>query len=99
MLNSGLSGLGYMSHDVGGFAVDREHPVDPELYVRWLQVGLFSPVLRTHSTVDAEPYHYAELQDILLPLVKARYGWLPYNYTLAWENATTGAPLVRPVGM
>lgn len=99
MLNSGLSGLGYMSHDVGGFAVDKEHPVDPELYVRWLQVGLFSPVLRTHSTVDAEPYHYTDLQDILLPLVKARYAWLPYNYTLAWENATTGMPLVRPVGM
>ena len=35
MLNSGLSGLGYMSHDVGGFAIDEEAPYDPELYVRW----------------------------------------------------------------
>lgn len=88
-----------MSHDVGGFAVDKEYPVDPELYVRWLQLGLFSPVFRTHSTVAAEPYVYENLQDILLPLVKKRYEWLPYNYTLAWENASQGLPLVRPIGM
>lgn len=98
MLNSGLSGLGYMSHDVGGFAVDKSHPYDPELYVRWLQLGLFSPVLRTHSTEFAEPYHYPAQQDIILPLIRERYRWLPYNYTLAYENATTGRPLVRPVG-
>lgn len=99
MLNAGLSGLGYMSHDIGGFAVDKANPIDPELYVRWLQLGLFSPVMRTHSTVAAEPYVYENLQDILLPLVKKRYEWLPYNYTLAWENASAGLPLVRPIGM
>lgn len=99
MLNSGLSGLGYMSHDVGGFAVDSLNPKDPELYVRWLQLGLFSPVLRTHSTRYAEPYVYEDLQEILLPLIKGRYEWLPYNYTLAYRNATEGLPLVRPVGM
>ena len=77
MLNSGLSGLGYMSHDVGGFAVDPSNPVDPELYVRWCQLGLFSPVLRTHATRAAEPYKYPEQQHILLPLIKERYRWLP----------------------
>ncbi|MDE6642983.1 MAG: hypothetical protein K2K27_02675 [Muribaculaceae bacterium] len=97
MLNSGMSGLGYMSHDVGGFAVNPKHPTDPELYVRWLQLGLFSPVLRTHATVMAEPYHYPEYESIIKPLIKERYRWLPYNYTLAFENATTGMPLVRPV--
>ncbi|MCC8070773.1 MAG: DUF5110 domain-containing protein [Bacteroidales bacterium] len=97
MLNSGLSGLGYMSHDVGGFAVDPEHPVDPELYVRWLQLGTFSPILRTHATVDAEPYKYPDLQDVILPLIRTRYQWLPYNYTLAYENASQGLPLVRPL--
>ncbi|MDE6346927.1 MAG: hypothetical protein K2L55_09690 [Muribaculaceae bacterium] len=97
MLNSGLSGLGYMSHDVGGFAVDPNNPVDPELYVRWLQLGTFSPILRTHSTRMAEPYKYPEQQHIILPLVKERYAWLPYNYTLAFENASEGQPLVRPL--
>ena len=97
MLNSGMSGLGYMSHDVGGFAVDSANPVDPELYVRWLQLGTFSPVLRTHSTVDAEPYHYPQQEKILKSLIDERYKWLPYNYTLAYENAAKGWPLVRPL--
>lgn len=98
MLGAGQSGLGYMSHDVGGFAVDPANPVDPELYTRWLQLGLFSPVLRTHSQHYAEPYLYPGQSHILLPLVKARYRWLPYNYTLAYENASKGMPLVRPIG-
>ncbi len=97
MLNSGLSGLGYMGHDVGGFAVDPDNPVDPELYVRWLQFGLFSPMLRTHAQHNAEPYHYPGFKDITLKLIRDRYRWLPYNYTLAYENAAYGYPLVRPL--
>lgn len=97
MLNSGLSGLGYMSHDVGGFAIDPEAPYDPELYVRWLQLGTFSPILRTHAQATAEPYNYPDQQNIILPLIKERYKWLPYNYTLAFENASQGQPLVRPL--
>ncbi|MBO4996018.1 MAG: hypothetical protein J6C78_08680 [Muribaculaceae bacterium] len=97
MLNSGLSGLGYMSHDVGGFAVDSIRPTDPELYVRWLQLGTFSPILRTHAQYAAEPYNYPMYADIILPLIKERYRWLPYNYTLAYENASQGQPLVRPL--
>ncbi len=97
MLNSGLSGLGYMSHDVGGFAIDETNPIDPELYVRWLQLGAFSPVLRTHSQDYAEPYHYPDQADIIKQLITDRYRWLPYNYTLAYENATRGWPLVRPL--
>lgn len=97
MINSGLSGLGYMGHDVGGFAVDPQIPTDPELYVRWLQLGLFTPMLRTHAQDMAEPIHYPEYESIILPLVRERYRWLPYNYTLAYENATKGWPLVRPL--
>lgn len=97
MLNSGLSGLGYMSHDVGGFAIDEAAPIDPELYVRWVQLGTFSPVLRTHAQRFAEPYCYPGQADILLDLVKTRYRWLPYNYTLAYENSAKGYPLVRPL--
>lgn len=97
MLNSGLSGMGYMSHDVGGFAIDPANPVDPELYVRWLQLGTFSPILRTHSQQVAEPYKYPEQRDIILNLINERYRWLPYNYTLAYENASQGLPMVRPL--
>ncbi|MDO4320092.1 MAG: glycoside hydrolase family 31 protein [Bacteroidales bacterium] len=97
MLNSGLSGLGYMGHDVGGFAVDPDNAYIPELYVRWLQLGLFSPILRTHAQQYAEPYKYPQYASIIAPLIKERYRWLPYNYTLAWENASKGYPLVRPL--
>lgn len=97
MLNSGLSGTAYMSHDVGGFAVDPANAFIPELYVRWLQLGLFSPVLRTHAQQYAEPYNYPEQADIIEQLIRDRYRWLPYNYTLAYENAAKGYPLVRPL--
>lgn len=98
MLNSGLSGLGYMSHDVGGFAiVDTTRVTDSELYVRWLQLGTFSPVLRTHAQKMPEPYNYPDQRDIILDLVRERYRWLPYNYTLAYENASRGYPFVRPL--
>lgn len=86
-----------MKGDVGGFAIDEAAPYDPELYVRWLQLGTFSPVLRTHAQRTAEPYNYPDQADIILPLIRERYRWIPYNYTLAWENASQGLPLVRPL--
>lgn len=99
MINSSLSGLGYMSHDVGGFAVDPQNPIDAELYARWLELGLFTPILRTHSTVDAEPYNYTMpgYQELFKKIIHSRYEWLPYNYTLAYENAVKGIPFVRPM--
>ena len=97
MLSSGMSGLGYMSSDLGGFAVDPENPIDEELYVRWVQMGAFTPTMRTHAQLSPEPYHYPESEEILKEYVKMRYKWLPYNYTLAYENATKGWPLARPL--
>lgn len=99
MLSSGLSGLAYMGSDVGGFAVDPENPTDPELYVRWLQMGAFSPMLRTHAQEQPEPFNYPEMEPILKDYIKMRYRWLPYNYTLAFENAALGLPLARPLNM
>lgn len=97
MLSAGISGLGYMSSDIGGFAVAPEHPVDPELYVRWLQMGAFTPMLRTHAQLKPEPYHYPSVEQISKKFIKMRYEWLPYNYTLAYENAAKGWPLARPL--
>lgn len=97
MLNTGLSGLAYMSSDLGGFAVDQKHPTDPELYVRWLQMGEFTPTFRTHAQLFPEPYNYPAQEKILLGIIKDRYRWLPYNYTLAFQNATEGLPFVRPL--
>lgn len=97
MLSSGLSGLGYMSSDIGGFAVDPAHPTDAELYARWLQMGAFTPMLRTHAQQLPEPYHYPEVEKISKKYIDMRYRFLPYNYTLAFENAAKGYPLARPL--
>ena len=97
MLNSGMSGLGYMGSDVGGFAVDPAEPYQPELYVRWLQMGTFTPMLRTHAQDKPEPYHYPQHEAIIKKFIKQRYEWLPYNYTLAYENTAHGLPLARPI--
>lgn len=97
MLSAGLSGLGYMGSDVGGFAVDEKNPTDPELYVRWLQMGTFSPMLRTHAQLKPEPYHYPAQEELTRKFIKMRYEWLPYNYTLAYENTVKGYPLARPL--
>ena len=97
MVGAGLSGLGYLSSDIGGFAVDQNHPRDPELYARWLQFGAFTPMLRTHAQLEPEPYHFPEVEKISKKFIRQRYEWLPYNYTLAWENASKGWPLARPL--
>lgn len=96
MLGAGLSGLGYMSSDIGGFAVN-DNLIEPELYVRWMQHGVFSPVLRTHAQYAPEPYRYPQQEKVLKSLVRMRYEWLPYNYTLAYENSADGQPLARPL--
>ncbi|MEL6534428.1 MAG: TIM-barrel domain-containing protein [Bacteroidota bacterium] len=97
MLGAGLSGIGYMSSDLGGFTGGEQND---ELYTRWLQFGAFTPIMRAHGSngIPSEPIYYTQqTQDIVRKYVKLRYAFLPYNYTLAWENTTEGTPLVRPL--
>lgn len=96
MLGMAMSGLGYMHSDAGGFCVG---PQDNELYTRWLQHSALSPILRPHGEgVPPEPYFYPErYRAAVRQAARERYRLLPYLYTLAWRNATTGAPIVRPV--
>jgi len=97
-LQMGLFGLAYTHSDLGGFAEGSEF--DKELYIRWLQYGTFQPVYRPHGQehIPSEPvFHDRETQDIVRDYIDLRYRLLPYNYTLAWENSTTGMPLMRPL--
>ena len=48
-MQMGLQGMAYMHSDLGGFAGANN---DPELYVRWLQYGVFQPVFRPHAQQD-----------------------------------------------
>ena len=97
-LQMGLFGLAYNHSDLGGFAGGEEF--DKEMYIRWLQYGVFQPVYRPHAQehIAAEPvFHDRETRNIVRDFVKLRYRLLPYVYTMAWENSTTGMPLMRPV--
>jgi len=97
-LQMGLLGLGYTHSDLGGFAGGEEF--DQELYIRWLQYGVFQPVFRPHAQDNIAPepiFHDKQTKDILREYVKLRYAMLPYNYSLAYENSLTGMPLMRPV--
>jgi oligosaccharide 4-alpha-D-glucosyltransferase len=97
-LQMSLLGLAYMHSDLGGFAGGEKF--DPELYIRWLQYGVFQPVYRPHAQdhIPSEPvFHKAAAQDVLRPFVNLRYRLLPYNYTLAYQNSLSGMPLMRPL--
>ncbi|MBD2769497.1 DUF5110 domain-containing protein [Hymenobacter sp. BT664] len=94
MLGMGQGGVGYMHSDAGGFCVGG---IDSELYTRWLQMASLCPILRPHGEgVPPEPYYYPDpYKSSVREAVQLRYQLLPYLYTLAWQNSTTGAPLVR----
>ena len=94
----GLLGLGYTHSDLGGFAGGETF--DKEMYIRWLQYGVFQPVYRPHAQehIPPEPvFHDRETRRIVRDYIELRYRLLPYHYTLAYENSTTGMPLMRPV--
>ena len=96
-LQMGMQGMGYMHSDLGGFAGDY---FDNELYVRWLQYGVFQPIFRPHA--QEEVASEVARKDIITKAkakkqVELRYQLLPYNYTLAFENNQKGTPLMRPL--
>ena len=91
---------GYWSHDIGGHM--GADSINPEMYIRWMQFGAFSPVLRTHSTKNAglnkEPWVFADKErDIIRDIIKQRYSLAPYIYTMARHAYDTGVSLCRPM--
>jgi alpha-glucosidase (family GH31 glycosyl hydrolase) len=96
-LQMGMQGLAYMHSDLGGFAGAN---LDDELYVRWLQYGVFNPIFRPHaqSDVASEPIFRSDwAKSLAKNAIELRYSMLPYNYSLAYENSKTGKPLMRPL--
>jgi len=90
---------GYWSHDIGGHLGDS---IDPEMYVRWLQYGGFSPVMRTHSSksgaLNKEPWVFdAEYTDVIRQTVRQRYEMAPYIYTMARKGYDEGLSICRPM--
>lgn len=91
---------GYWSHDIGGHMETGE--TSPELYLRWMQFGAFSPVMRSHSA----KFSYAErlfwnfpdpVGSFLRETILERYRWLPYIYSECRRSCDTGVSLCRPL--
>lgn len=91
---------GYWSHDIGGhMGADK---IDPEMYVRWVQFGALSPILRTHSTKNAglnkEPWVFdSKITEILRNTIQSRYEMAPYIYAMARRTYEEGLSLCRPM--
>ncbi|UMY64690.1 MULTISPECIES: glycoside hydrolase family 31 protein [unclassified Flavobacterium] len=97
MQRMSISGMGFTGSDIGGFA---EQP-SGELYARWIQLGVFHPFCRTHSSGDhgdQEPWSFdQEVIDITRKFVSLRYQLLPYLYTMFWEYIQDGVPMLKPL--
>ncbi len=86
-----------VGHDVGGFAGPRP---DPELFVRWVQNGIFHPRFTIHSWNDDgttnEPWMYPDVTHLVRDAIKLRYRLLPYLYTLLYRAVHEDEPMIRP---
>lgn len=94
-------GYGYWGHDLGGHAFTDEATVnDPELVLRWIQFGVFTPIFRTHATkddrIERRIWKFSNFPD-MLDAVKLRYSLFPYIYTMARKAYDTGVSICRPL--
>jgi alpha-glucosidase len=105
LLNYSVAGMPFCGCDIGGFALPNNGapPLSPELLTRWMEAGVFFPIMRTHSTRTATP-HFPwlfgpEAQAALTKTIDLRYRFLPYLYSLAYETHKTGVPMMRPLAL
>ncbi len=93
-------GYGYWGHDLGGHMINYYEPNDPELLLRWMQFGVFTPIFRTHATkgghIERRIWTYDNFP-MINQTVKLRYALFPYLYTMARKAYDTGVGLCRPM--
>lgn len=94
-------GYAYWGHDLGGHAFTDEKTVnDPELVLRWIQFGVFTPIFRTHATNDKRIERRIwkfENFPLMREAVRLRYALFPYIYTMARNTYDTGIGMCRPL--
>ncbi|MFK7800977.1 MAG: TIM-barrel domain-containing protein, partial [Anaerolineae bacterium] len=91
--------FGWWSHDIGGHMFGIE---EPELYLRWVQSGVFSPVNRLHSTKnrfhERRPWGYdIHIEELTNAMLRFRHSLIPYLYTMNRRNQIEHLPLVQPI--
>ena len=92
-------GYGWWSHDIGGHMMGY---TDDEMYVRWCQYGVFSPINRLHSSTNElqakEPWKHSEQsRKIISDFLRFRHALIPYIYTENYRAHTTGRALCEPM--
>ncbi|WP_207493387.1 glycoside hydrolase family 31 protein [Aridibaculum aurantiacum] len=96
LLNSmGVSGVPYVGMDIGGFMGNPS----PELFVRWMSLGVYSPLFRNHTHFGynyREPWLFGENNTpIIRGILEQRYQLLPYLYSSFYQAHVTGMPINR----
>lgn len=94
-------GYAYWGHDLGGHAFTDEKIVnDPELMLRWIQFGVFTPIFRSHATkderIERRMWKFSNFP-LMREAVKLRYALFPYIYTMARKTFDTGVGICRPL--
>ncbi len=89
----------WWSHDIGGHCMGKK---DDELYLRWVQLGVFSPVMRLHSTnnefAGKEPWNYSgAVERIAKDALRLRHKLLPYIYTMNYRTHTECRAICEPM--
>ncbi len=93
-LSAALSGLFYWGHDIGGYS----GTPTKDLYIRWLQIGTFSPIMQLHGESAREPWYYDEQTiEIARHYFGVREKLQPYLIALATEAREQGHPIWRPM--
>jgi alpha-glucosidase (family GH31 glycosyl hydrolase) len=94
-LSAAMTGDSFWSHDIGGFVGNK--PSD-ELYIRWAQFGLLSPLSRFHGTTPREPWYYGSgALAVVKYYVNLRYTLIPYLLAAGQESVDAGLPILRPM--
>ena len=89
----------WWSHDIGGHCMGKK---DDELYLRWVQLGVFSPVMRLHSTnnefMGKEPWNYSgPVERIAKAQLRLRHKLLPYIYTMNYRTHEDCRAICEPM--
>lgn len=97
--NASNCGYTWWSHDIGGHMMG-EH--DDELYIRWLQMAVFLPVLRLHSTnldvLGKEPWNFSwEAETLGTEFLQLRHKMIPYIYAMNYRTYKEGRALCEPL--
>lgn len=98
-LSAGMCGIPFWTTDISGYCGDiKDYPAMAELYTRWMQFGVFTPLSRAHHEGNnaVEPWLFgAEAEKNCRAAIELKYRLFPYLYTYAREAHDKGLPLMR----